>query len=400
MRKILVKLTLKLLIILLLSHILQIIAKTKIIVGYLNKPLFRMDLVINVLKIALSTLSVLAVIASKLRFSNWWIRVFDFPRIQLLVIASLALVLFLFPYLELNLGNLSLLAMVTFCWFYQAGKIFPYSILAKTEVSLDKKSTPENEIGILISNVLTPNRNVEKLIDLVNELQPNLLLTLESDKWWEEQLSVIEKDYKYLVKIPLENLYGMHLYSNLELKDTKVHYLVEDDIPSIHSTVMLPSGKAIQIHCIHPKPPSPTESDTSLSRDAELLIVGENVKDNVLPTLVFGDLNDVAWSRTTRLFQKISGLLDPRKGRGFFNTFNAKYPTFRWPLDHIFQSEDFLLREIKRLPSISSDHFPMYIKLKLHPKNEQEDQKEQLDSNEKSWKKETIDNANPNILTI
>jgi endonuclease/exonuclease/phosphatase (EEP) superfamily protein YafD len=164
--------------------------------------------------------------------------------------------------------------------------------------------------------------------------------------------------------------------------------------------VVLPSGKAIQIHCIHPEPPSPSQSETSLSRDAELLIVGNNVKDNIHPTLVFGDLNDVAWSRTTRLFQKISGLLDPRKGRGFFNTFNAKYPVFRWPLDHIFLSEDFLLREIKRLPSISSDHFPMYIKLKLRPKNEQEDQQEQLDSNEKSWKEETIDSANPNMLTI
>lgn len=359
-----------------------------------------MDLVINIFKITLSTLSVLAVLASKLKFSNWWIRVFDFPRIQLLLITTLAILLFLFPYLELSIGNLSLLAMVTFCWFYQAAKIFPYSILAKNEVSLDKKDSPESEIGIMISNVLTPNRHAEKLIDLVKELQPNLLLTLESDKWWEEQLSVLENDYKYQVKIPLDNLYGMHLYSNLELKDTEVHYLVEDDIPSIHSKVMLPSGKAIHIHCIHPEPPSPTESDTSLSRDAELLIVGENVKDADLPTLVFGDLNDVAWSRTTRLFQKISGLLDPRKGRGFFNTFNAKHPTFRWPLDHIFLSEDFLLREIKRLPSISSDHFPIYIKLKLSQKNEQKDQKEQLDSDEKSWKEETIDNANPKILTI
>tara|TARA_R110002050_G_scaffold127860_1_gene248950 strand:- start:9 stop:1088 length:1080 start_codon:yes stop_codon:yes gene_type:complete len=359
-----------------------------------------MDLVLNIFKIILGVISVLAVIASKLKVSNWWVRVFDFPRIQLLVMATLAIVLFLMPFSSFNTFNLGFFALVVFTWFYQARKIFPYTIVAGKEVNHDKTSNPENEIGILVSNVLTPNRHVEKLINLVNKHHPNLVLTLESDKWWEDQLTVLEEEYKYQVKIPLDNLYGMHLYSNLELKDTKVHFLVEDDIPSIHSTVVLPSGKPIQIHCIHPEPPSPTESDTSLSRDAELLIVGKNVKDADLPTLVFGDLNDVAWSRTTRLFQKISGLLDPRKGRGFFNTYNAKYLPFRWPLDHIFHSDDFVLRKIRRLPSISSDHFPIYIKLKLKPQNEQEDKKEALDTEEKNWTEETIGKANPNILTI
>ncbi|MEX2568638.1 MAG: endonuclease/exonuclease/phosphatase family protein, partial [Cyclobacteriaceae bacterium] len=184
------------------------------------------------------------------------------------------------------------------------------------------------------------------------------------------------------------------------LSNTKILYIIKDDIPSIHSEVTLRSGKNIIIHCLHPEPPSPTESDTSTPRDAELLIVGKNVEEETLPKLVFGDLNDVAWSRTTRLFQKISGLLDPRKGRGFFNTFHAKYWLLRWPLDHIFHSEEFLLKRIEKLPSIDSDHFPIYINLQLSPINPQDDVEEELDEGEEEWKDETIEASNPKLMAI
>ncbi len=39
----------------------------------------------------------------------------------------------------------------------------------------------------------------------------------------------------------------------------------------------------------------------------------------------------------------------------------------RWPLDHIFFSEEFRLDRLKRMGFIGSDHFPMLIELSYEP---------------------------------
>src|SRR5690606_32246060 len=175
----------------------------------------------------------------------------------------------------------------------------------------------------VVSNVRSTNTKYHLLIEQIQIHQQDLVLTLETDQNWQNALSVIKADYPYRMHVPLDNLDGMQLYSKLELSETEVKFILSDEIPSIHTTVILRSGQPVQLYCLHPKPPSPTEAKDSTLRDAELLIVGDQIKDLDESCIVMGDLNDVAWSRTTRLFQRISGLLDPRVGRHYVNTFHA-----------------------------------------------------------------------------
>ena len=316
---------------------------------------------------------------------EWWIRGADFPRLQILVLGLIAFVLLLVWDQPWDLWRQIIFIALIAALAYQLKMVLPYTFIWKKQVKKVRKNqlNPEKQISLIVCNVLTTNDKYHLLIEQIQKHQPDLILTLESDQAWQNALSVIEKDYPYRVPVPLDNLYGMHLYSRLELKDTEVKFILSDEIPSIHTTVILRSGQPVQLYCLHPKPPSPTEAKDSTLRDAELLIVGDQIKDLDESCIVMGDLNDVAWSRTTRLFQRISGLLDPRVGRRFVNTFHADYPLLRWSLDHIFHSTDFALVHMKRLPHIGSDHFPVYVVLQTGRVFEQvQDELEQTDVDE------------------
>jgi endonuclease/exonuclease/phosphatase (EEP) superfamily protein YafD len=125
----------------------------------------------------------------------------------------------------------------------------------------------------------------------------------------------------------------------------------------------LRGGEQVALYAVHPEPPLP--GDDSGERDAELIMIGRKVRDEGRAAIVMGDLNDVGWSRTSRLFGKVAGTEDPRVGRGFYPTFNANYPLLRWPLDHLFVSPHFELMQIDLLPDIGSDHLPLYLRLCL-----------------------------------
>ncbi|MCH7339791.1 endonuclease/exonuclease/phosphatase family protein [Acinetobacter sp. NIPH1876] len=323
---------------------------------------------------------------------EWWFRGADFPRLQILALGIITFFAMLFVLSDWTLSTELLFLGLVAAIAYQLKMVLPYTPLWRKQVKKVKKAqlNPEQQISLLVANVLTPNHKYHLLLEQIEILKPDLVLTLESNAEWQQALSPIEDDYPFRVAVPLENLYGMHLYSRLPLNDTEVKFILSNEIPSIHTAVTLPSGVQVQLYCLHPKPPSPTEAKDSTLRDAELLIVGDQIEDIDQSCIVMGDLNDVAWSRTTRLFQRISGLLDPRVGRYFMNTFHADYPLLRWSLDHIFHSTDFGLVDMKRLPHIGSDHFPVYVVLQTGRVFEQQQQSLQQTAEDEQEAQEAI----------
>lgn len=353
----------------------------------------------------LSLAMVFVTAAPLLKSDAWWIRVFDFPRVQIAVLAALTLT----GYAALRfLGRLrpweyALAAMVCLALAWQLISIAPYTTFYPRQMSDSHAENDSSRISLLIYNVLSDNIEVEALRDLIRDTDPDLILLSEPTLWWLEQLDGLEDDYPYTLFQPQENHYGKLLYSRLELVNPEVRFLIEREIPSVRTMVRLRSGTLVTLYGVHPRPPGlkrpgdeadgvdekdggngkvsgngkdggnqadngedkeDGEREDSDMRDAELMLVAREVSElGDVPVIVAGDFNDVAWSHTTHLFQRISGLLDPRVGRGFINTFDTGNRLLRFPLDHVFASRHFLLVELRRLPDIGSDHFPLLVVL-------------------------------------
>jgi len=312
----------------------------------------------------LSIIVIVSTLVPLLRIDHWFIRSFDFLFVQLTILTLLTATTWVFVPVFTTLQYV-LVALLTIVIFFRLWVIFPYIKLASKKV-LD--AVDGECLKILSANVLMYNENYEGFLKIVTDKDPDILLVVEADQKWLEGISKsMEKKFAYNLLHPLDNTYGMLLFSKFELKNSEVRFLVGEHVPSFKAIFTLNSGQDIQFFGLHPKPPSPSENKTSTPRDAELIMVGREAKIGDLPVIVAGDMNDVAWSHTSRLFIRLSGLLDPRMGRGFFNTYHAKYPFLRWPLDHIFLSHHFKILKMELLNNFNSDHFPIYVELAFAP---------------------------------
>lgn len=303
----------------------------------------------------------------------WWVRMWAFPHLQVTTLTFIAIALYCLTIKLKNKKDIAFLAILICCFVFQFLVIVSFTPLHRKEV-LDATEQQKNQsLHILTANVLQKNENNNKLLDLVKELDADIMVFTEADTLWQKAIDKdLAKKYSYSVKLPLSNTYGMLLYSKYELVEPEVKFMVTDTIPSIHTKFKMPDGALIQLYAIHPTPPMPQENPLSTDRDAEMMLTAKLVRESKIPVIVIGDLNDIPWSDTSKLFKNVSELLDIRIGRGFYCTFNAENPILRWPLDHIYVTPEFRFVDMKVGEAIDSDHFPYYAKLQFEPESAEE----------------------------
>lgn len=322
------------------------------------------------------------------------VRVGDFPRQQILAIALALLVATVVVgdgATAWRIVQLALLVVACIQVFF----ILPFTPLWRKQTVDHRPGSPGSQEGeplrLLACNVKMSNRRHRDLADQIHGNDPDIVVLMEVDDSWIAGLRDVLDEYPHRVEQPQDNSYGMVLASRLPLDGTELSFLLTEGVPSITTTMTTPGGQRFRFYSIHPEPPVPHRGTEG--RDGETALVALKVRDEDLPVIVTGDLNDVAWSRTTSRFRRISRLLDPRIGRKVFSTFDARYRLVRWPLDHLFHSPHFRLAGMRRLPACGSDHFPVLFDLVLCPTEEADSTPAQATNGDVERARDLVDQA-------
>ena len=117
---------------------------------------------------------------------EWWFRGADFPRLQILFVGLIALVLMLFWTAPWDLAREVILFLLIAALAFQLKMVLPYTFIWKKQVKQVSKDqlNPDQQISVIVSNVLTPNDQYHLLLEQIEQHQPDIVLTLETDQTW------------------------------------------------------------------------------------------------------------------------------------------------------------------------------------------------------------------------
>lgn len=334
-----------------------------------------MDWFVRVMGVFLLTVTLLPL----LRSGKWYVRWWDFPRLQIfaLLVASLLLVGSVSWYRGLQGESFFWIISLLLAAVWQFSHIVPYSWLYRHDVESeqtdDKENGSKDSLKIMVANIDYENSHaeIERVEDQLLEEHPDILVIIEYDETWAARLIALRSRFRFHHEEKRGQGLGIAIWSDLRIEFSETKHLVSKRRASLWTVLETKFGRRVNFVAVHPTPPGLIDStgdqrrDSNI-RDAELIVVAKQIADQSNEAwIVAGDFNDVAWSHTTRLFRRISGLLDPRIGRTFMGTYMAQYPPCRCPIDHIFVSNDFKVSSLRRKRIVGSDHFALLGKFVL-----------------------------------
>lgn len=300
--------------------------------------------------------------------SGWWVvRVCDFPRAQFGVACVVGVIvagaLLLLGYRNIPVWCAG--ALFAICAAVQGGYVIQFLPVWPKAVSTLGQHERGAGLRVLVANLDYENTQHDAVANWLDRDDVDMLVLVEVDENWMEELRGVRERFEHRIEAVRPEGLGIVLWSKLELSETTVEHLVSDDRPSLHGRARLRDGRTVAVHALHPTPPGLEDDDgdrhDSRVRDAELVLLAKRIASEPrTDRIVVGDLNDAAWSHTTRLFLRLSGMLDPRRGRGMYSTYPASTPLLRYPIDHVFVSDGFRVVGLERERAPGSDHLAMF----------------------------------------
>jgi endonuclease/exonuclease/phosphatase (EEP) superfamily protein YafD len=279
------------------------------------------------------------------RFS-WFLDLFSHFRVQYLIALSILGVLFL-------LGRRRRTAAVFIAFAcINLGMVLP--------LYFDGQATTPEAAPILramLLNVNTRLGDAARVKQVIQELDPDILVLEEISSQWVLDLQWLANSYSHSRVQPREDNFGIGLFSKFPLVESEIVYIGDAQVPSIAATIDTGREK-LRVIATHPLPPA--GGQYSRWRNDQLNRLPDYVRSS-LPLILLGDLNVTPWNYHFRRLLKRTGLIDSSKGRGIQPTWPNYNPLLLIPIDHCLHSSDISVLSKRIGVDVGSDHYPVIV---------------------------------------
>lgn len=223
-------------------------------------------------------------------------------------------------------------------------------------------------------NVHTSNRSYEAVRRFLRKERLDIVLLLEVDDRWMEELRDLRRDYPYGVAEPRDDNFGIALLSRHPCHRCEVLRLGEEGLPSVKGEFAIahpavrrapwggsgPPPAPLRFTLVGTHPVPPVGAEYARLHAGQLRAVGDYLARVEGPKILMGDLNTSPGSPRFRALLRRGGLADSGVGRGVGRTWPVGDPLLGVQIDHFLSSGLVaVFREIG--PDVGSDHFPLRV---------------------------------------
>jgi endonuclease/exonuclease/phosphatase (EEP) superfamily protein YafD len=244
------------------------------------------------------------------------------------------------------------------CVAFSARPVLPY--VAFGHASAATSTASGSPIKLMSANVLFENHSATRLLEIVREESPDVVLLLEYTPEWAQMVDELRAAYPHRFELPSRRAYGLALFSRYEVDGLAPFAL--GDTAAIEGSLRTPTGALALIGVHLHSPTAPSRADM---RNRQLDELAARVTNMTGPVAVIGDFNVTPYSPYFQDWIARTGLTDTRRGRAVSPSWPAQLPVLAIPIDHCAVSHEVTIVAHRGLPAFGSDHYPILVELAL-----------------------------------
>jgi len=226
----------------------------------------------------------------------------------------------------------------------------------------DSAHQGDTQLKVLHANILSSNTEYQRLFDLLDAEEPDVVLLQEVSSEWLVALEPLRKNYPYSYAEAREGNFGIALFSRVPL--TSVSHV--DSRPLGYPTVTATMDvNGTVLHLLGTHPMIPLGKQYYSDRNEQLASIAELFEGHDDSKILIGDLNTSMWDIHYRALEEETGLRNARTGFGIVPTWPTFMPFAMIPIDHVLVSDDVSVVEMRAGPRIGSDHLPLIVTIAL-----------------------------------